>query len=127
MRFVRAFAIVGLALLVLSGPVRAEEVSAMDITKEVGLGVCLATSNLFYGPGKVIWALLGTVVTPVVWTLTGFDGDVARRVFYSSVRGDYGLTIPNLTGEESFDFVGRMPGSERSRDSGSSDSTVEGF
>jgi len=127
MRFVRAFAIVGLALLVLSVPVRAEEVSSMDVTKEVGLGVCLAASNFVYGPVKVIYALVGTVVTPVVWTLTGFDGGVARRVFYSSIRGDYGLTIPNLTGEESFDFVGRLPENDRPRGSGSSESTVEGF
>jgi len=127
MRFVRAFAIVGLALLVLSGPARAEEVSGMDITKEVGLGVCLAASNFVYGPVKVVYALLGTVVTPVAWTLTGFNGDVARAVFYSSIRGDYGLTIPNLTGEETFDFVGRVPGTERPRASSSSDSKGEGF
>jgi hypothetical protein len=99
----------------------------LDKTKEIGAGVGLVAANVGYFCGKVFYAVLGTVVTPVAWAVSGGDREVARHTFYPSVRGDYLLSMDNLKGRESFDFIGRMPGEGRPGQVGARGPVEEGF
>ncbi len=97
-----------LLTVALSVPVFAQA-SVGNAAKDAGVGVAQAVCNIVYGPAKVIYATLGTIITPLVWGLTGGDREATRKWVYSSVLGDYGLTRGNLEGRDTFDFVGRVP------------------
>ncbi len=99
----------------------------MDTAKELGAGIGLGVANVGYFCGKLVYAVVGTAVTPVAWAVSGGDNQVARRTFYPSVRGDYLLSMDNLTGKEPFDFIGRMPGEDRPGHVGSRGPIEEGF
>ena len=76
------------------------------------LGAAAAVCSLVYAPTKLAFAGLGTVVSGLAWAMTGFDGDVARPIFYSAVRGDYVITPSHLDGRRPVEFVGRDPRDE---------------
>jgi hypothetical protein len=99
----------------------------MDTAKEIGSGLGLAAANVGYFCGKLFYAVLGTAVTPVAWAVSGGDKEVARHTFYPSVRGNYLLSMDNLTGKEPFDFIGRMPGEDRPGQVGARGPIEEGF
>ncbi len=73
------------------------------------LGTCSAFLNFFYGPAKVIYAVVGTATGGLAWAITGGDGEVARKIVQPAVRGDYAIVPDNLTFDRPLHFVGRDP------------------
>ena len=124
MRF-KSMATLILALSLFMMPAASHAGEGSDTAKQVGSGIALGAANIGYFVGKVFYALVGTVVTPVAWVVSGGDREVARHTFYPSVRGDYSLTMENLKGEEPFEFIGRMPGEERPAHVGARGPVVE--
>lgn len=96
--------VAGLALsLLVSGAARAE---ASD-SEGVGYGVGAALCSIVYGPAKIVYAILGSVVGAGAWAVTGGDSDVATPIFESALYGDYVVTPDVLRGERPLEFVGR--------------------
>jgi hypothetical protein len=74
-----------------------------------GLGTLSVVSTVVYGSAKFVYAVLGSAPGGLAYVITGFDGDVARRIIQPAVRGDYVVTPENLTAEMPLVFVGRDP------------------
>lgn len=89
---------------VLASPVRAEEVSEGE---GVGYGVGAGLASVLYGPAKVIYAGLGSVVGGLAWAVTGGDTEVSTPIFESALYGDYVVTPEHLKGDHPLEFVGR--------------------
>jgi hypothetical protein len=106
-RFVRAAlaaAMVG-SLLAAATPARAdEEVSGGKYT---GLQLGALGCTMFYGPAKLVYAGLGSIVSGFSWALTGGNTEVAKSIFVASAYGDYIITPEHLKGERPIEFVGR--------------------
>jgi len=103
----RAF-VAGLALsILLSGTARAE---ASD-SEGVGYGIGAALCSIVYGPAKIVYALLGSVVGGAAWAVTGGDASASTPIFESALYGDYVVTPDVLRGERPLEFVGRSPDS----------------
>lgn len=102
---VRGRGLVGaLALsLLLAGPARAE---ASD-TEGVGYGIGSALCSIVYGPAKIVYALVGSIVGAGAWAVTGGDTEVSTPIFESALYGDYVVTPDVLRGERPIEFVGR--------------------
>lgn len=100
-----ALAVLTISLL-LGGTARAE---SQEVTDEAGLGAAAALATLVYGPTKLAWATMGTVVSGLAFALTGGDGTVAKPILTSAVRGDYVVTPSHLTGRRALEFIGREP------------------
>jgi hypothetical protein len=88
-------------------PAMAESTAA-----EAGIGVASVLCSLVYGPVKIVYATLGTVLGGLAWGLSGGDDDVLQAVLLPAVRGDYVVTPANLRGQEPLEFIGRRPGYE---------------
>lgn len=80
-----------------------------DVASEAGLGVASALITLLYGPAKIAYAGIGSLVSGAAWLLTGGDSEVASPIFTASVRGDYVVTPDHLTARRTLEFVGRPP------------------
>lgn len=87
-----------------SSPARAEAGPT-----EAGTGVASAVASLIYGPVKIVYSLLGTVVGGVAWGLSGGDTEVLSAVITPAIRGDYVITPSHIRGERSIEFFGRQP------------------
>ena len=96
---------------VLAGPARAEEVSEGE---GVGYGVGSALLSVLYGPAKVVYAGLGSVVGGLAWAVTGGDTEGSTPIFEPAPHGDYVVTPEHLKGDRPLEFVGRP--SEMKRD-----------
>jgi hypothetical protein len=103
----RAF-VAGLALsILLSGTARAD---ASD-SDSVGFGIGAALCSIVYGPAKIVYALLGSVIGGAAWVVTGGDADASTPIFEAALYGDYVVTPDVLRGERPLEFVGRSPDS----------------
>jgi hypothetical protein len=114
-------AVVFLCATLLATPASAEETRERNTAATYGLGLGSVLCSLVYGPVKVVYATLGTVIGGTAWVLTGGRSDVAREIIEPSVRGDYIVTPKNLTMEEPLVFTGR----ERSLDEPAQDASSE--
>jgi hypothetical protein len=65
--------------------------------------------TLFYGPTKIVYAVLGLVFGGAAWGLSGGDNSVLDAVITPSVRGDYVLTPEHVRMEREIEFMGRDP------------------
>jgi hypothetical protein len=74
--------------------------------KAFGLGAACAVSNVFYGPTKLIYALLGSFTAGMAYAFTAGDIDVARTILDTSVNGDYLVTPEHLQGQKRLQFIG---------------------
>jgi len=74
--------------------------------KHVGVGSACALGNLVYGPAKLVLMLLGSLTAGLGYAVTAGDLDVTRKIFDSSVMGDYVLEPAHITGEKSLEFFG---------------------
>ncbi len=102
-----------LAVVLAAGLLAVATPAQADTTRsEAGIGAASALCSLIYGPAKIGFAALGTVVSGLAWAMTGFDGEVARPIFYSAVRGDYVVTPAHLEGRRQLEFIGRDPRDE---------------
>lgn len=100
--------LLGLCLVFAPAPAQAE--------RDTAINAAAAVCSLVYAPTKIAFAGLGTVVSGLAWAMTGFDGEVARPIFYSTVRGDYVITPTHLEGRRPVEFVGRDPRDEPPRE-----------
>ncbi len=83
--------------------------SADGVGKAAGLGIGAVLCSLIYGPTKLVYAGLGTVVAGGAWALSAGDPAVASPILNAAVRGDYVITPAHLEGRKSLEFVGRDP------------------
>ncbi|MCC6642030.1 MAG: hypothetical protein IT386_12795 [Deltaproteobacteria bacterium] len=101
--------VAGIALsLVVAGGARAE---ASD-SEGVGYGIGAALCSIVYGPAKIVYALLGSVVGAGAWAVTGGDDQISTPIFESALYGDYVVTPDVLRGERPLEFVGRTSDAE---------------
>jgi hypothetical protein len=103
-RSIRLFAAsMGLAVCVTfaSAPARASDGTS------AGLQAGAFFTTLLYGPAKVCYAVVGSVVSGLAWGLTAGNSDVAWPIFVSAAYGDYVVTPDHLTGQKPLEFVGR--------------------
>ncbi|MEE8557894.1 MAG: hypothetical protein V3T14_08410 [Myxococcota bacterium] len=73
------------------------------------LGTAAAACTVIYGTGKVLYAVLGSATGALAWVLTGGNGEIARTITQSAIRGDYVVTPEHLTSDMPLVFVGRDP------------------
>jgi hypothetical protein len=112
---VRKSAALLVALWLAAMPVAA---SAEGQSMEAGYGAASALCSLVYGPVKIAYAGLGSLVSGFAWVLSGGDNDVAGPILTASLRGDYVVTPSHLRGERDIVFVGRNPAQEMAVSSG---------
>ena len=93
-----------LVLVLQASPARAESSGA-----NAGWGSAAVISSLVYGPVKMVYSLLGTVIGGFAWGLSGGDTEVLTAVISPAVRGDYVITPSHLRGEQPVEFIGRRP------------------
>jgi hypothetical protein len=84
------------------GPARAG-----DAGTNAGLEAGALFTTLLYGPAKVCYAVLGSVVSGLAWGVTAGNSDVAWPIFVSAAYGDYVVTPEHLRGQRTLEFVGR--------------------
>ena len=93
--------------LVIAGLISISPAAARAVdAKQVGVGAACALSNLLYGPGKLMLALLGTLTAGLGYAVTAGDVDVARKILDSSVKGDYVIEPAHLLGDKKLEFIG---------------------
>jgi hypothetical protein len=116
-----SIAAVGLAacLLFAAGPARATDAAA-----NAGLQAGALFTTLLYGPAKVCYAVVGSVVSGLAWTFTAGNSEVAWPIFVNAAFGDYVVTPDHLRGERPLEFVGRDEPAATS--TAASDKPVEG-
>ena len=83
--------------------------AASNTLREAGLGAGSAVCSLVYGPFKIAYATVGTILSGAAWLFTGGNGETAGRIYHSSLRGDYVVTPEHLTGKRNLEVVGRHP------------------
>jgi hypothetical protein len=74
--------------------------------REAGFGVLAVTTNLFYMPTKLVYAVLGGVTGSLAFLLTAGNTDVAHSVWSPSLGGTYVVTPAMLRSEEPILFSG---------------------
>ncbi len=99
--FAAAFALAA-CMMFASGPARATDEGA-----NAGLQAGALFTTLLYGPAKVCYAVVGSVVSGLAWGLTAGNSEVAWPIFVSAAYGDYVVTPDHLTGQKPLEFVGR--------------------
>jgi len=100
---------IAVAIFAVSQPAFAADTN-VSTGEAAGLGIAAALSSLVYGPIKIVYATLGTVIGGIGWGLSGGDSEVLNAVLLPSVRGDYVVTPAHLRGQEPLEFVGHRPG-----------------
>ena len=80
---------------------------AADDAEGVGYGIGAALCSVVYGPAKIVYAALGSIVGAGAWAVTGGDTNVSTPIFESALYGDYVVTPDVLKGERALEFVGR--------------------
>ena len=99
-----SIAAVGLAacLSLAGGPAH-----ATDAATNAGLQAGALFTTLLYGPAKVCYAVVGSVVSGLAWTFTAGNSEVAWPIFVNAAYGDYVVTPDHLRGDRPLEFVGR--------------------
>ena len=88
-------------------PAEATRTEQRKLQGEAGLGVASVAASLVYSPAKLLFAGGGGVVAGMAYLYTGGDGETARKILESAMRGDYLITPEHLTGERGVEFLGR--------------------
>lgn len=89
-------------MLFAGGPARAD-----DAGSNAGFQAGALFTTLLYGPAKVCYAILGSVVSGLAWGVTAGNSEVAWPIFVNAAYGDYVVTPDHLRGQKSLEFVGR--------------------
>ena len=98
-------AVTGLVVLLMV-PSAAFADDARRAKDDAGLGVATILANVFYMPVKVGYAAVGGITGGLGYLLTGGNEKVAKRVWVSSLGGDYVLSPDMVAGEEKIRFSG---------------------
>jgi hypothetical protein len=91
-------------VLGMAAPAAAEDDNRF--ARDFGYGVGAFFTNLVYMPTKFVYATLGGVTGGFAYILTGFNFDVAKRIWVPSTGGDYVITPAMLKGDEMIYFSG---------------------
>ncbi len=93
--------------VVLAGVLTVAPATAQAADAEhIGVGAACALSNVFYGPAKLIVAVVGSITSGFAYAVTAGDIDVARTILDSSVMGDYLVEPAHIRGEKPLEFIG---------------------
>jgi hypothetical protein len=87
----------------LDEPVLHEEPS---VGASLGWGMASVGTNLFYMPGKMIYALAGGFVGLLAWGVSGGNTDVAMGILQPALSGTWAVTPEMLRGDQPILFVG---------------------
>jgi hypothetical protein len=79
---------------------------AQEYGREAGFGVLAVTTNLFYMPAKLVYALVGGFTGSLAFLLTAGNSDAAHSVWSPSLGGTYVITPAMLRSEEPILFSG---------------------
>jgi hypothetical protein len=99
--------LVAVIAIVLAGSVRPAQ--ADSFIYDFGIGAGAVAANIFYIPGKLVYAILGGVTGGLTYLVTGFNYEVAERVWTPSLGGDYVVTRAHLLSEDVLYFSGTVP------------------
>ena len=77
--------------------------------EDLGYGFGSVLASLFYSPAKITYAGLGLLTGGLGYALTGGDPDVANKIIYPAIGGNYVITPTHLRGLEPVIFVGPAP------------------
>jgi len=102
MMFKKGILIAAVAGLLAASPARAEKTYVSDW----GMGTASVFVNLLYMPAKFVYAGLGGITGGVAYLLTGFNFEVADRVWAPSLGGNYVVTPAHLRNEQMLYFSG---------------------
>jgi hypothetical protein len=95
---------IGALLLVLG---MAQPAPAQDsYGSQFGWGMAAIGANLFYIPGKLIYAALGGVTGGIGYLLSAGNFEAAQKIWSPTVGGTYVLTPGMLRGDEPIFFAG---------------------
>jgi hypothetical protein len=81
---------------------------AGDYSSDFGIGVGCVFVNLLYMPAKLVYATLGGVTGGFAYLLTGFNYEVAEKVWTPSLGGNYVVTPAHLRNEQTLYFSGTV-------------------
>ncbi len=84
------------------------EMSQHD-AKKVGYGLGSVVASAVYSPLKVTYAGLGLITGGLGYVLSGGRKDVADKIIYPAVRGNYVITPTHLKGQKPVIFVASPP------------------
>lgn len=95
---------IGVLFLVLcmTQPVRAQDGTA----SQFGWGMAAIGANLFYIPGKLIYAALGGLTGGIGYLLSAGNLEAGQTIWSPTVGGTYILTPGMLRGDEPIFFAG---------------------
>jgi hypothetical protein len=81
---------------------------AGDYAKDAGMGTACVFINILYMPAKLVYATLGGLTGGLAYLLTGFNYDVADRIWSPSLGGNYVVTPAHLRNEQTLYFSGTV-------------------
>ncbi len=118
-RFVHAVVLVALSVhtqgcpLLIAGAVGGAAAGTVASAKEseeeqhsTATYIGTVVADVFYVPGKVLFAVGGALVSGVAYFVTLGDTHTARSIWNASVDGDYVITPRMMEGKEPVRFVG---------------------
>ena len=80
---------------------------------DAGIGVACVFVNLLYMPAKLVYAALGGFTGGLTYLLTGFNFEVADKVWTPSLGGNYVVTPAHLRNEQTLYFSGTVEEQEQ--------------
>jgi hypothetical protein len=102
-----------IALLISMLALAVPRVEAGDYASDAGLGVACVFVNILYMPAKFLYATLGGVTGSFAYVLTGFNFDVADKIWSPSLGGNYVVTPAHLRNEQTLYFSGTIEEEQR--------------
>jgi hypothetical protein len=91
-----------LLFLCMTQPVRAQD----SYGSQFGWGMAAIGANLFYIPGKLIYAALGGITGGIGYLLSVGNLEAGQKIWSPTVGGTYILTPGMLRGDEPILFAG---------------------
>jgi hypothetical protein len=98
--------LLGALLLVLCMAQPAQAQAQESYGKQFGWGMAAIGANLFYIPGKLVYAALGGFTGSMGYLLSAGNFEAAQKIWSPTVGGTYVLTPSMLRGEEPIFFAG---------------------
>lgn len=80
--------------------------AAPEYVRDFGLGMAAVGSNIFYIPGKMLYAIGGGIVGGLGYIFTAGNLDAAQNIWSPSVGGTWILTPEMMAGKQPILFSG---------------------
>jgi hypothetical protein len=95
-------------MLAMAPALRAEEEEKGGYLNDAGTGLACVFVNVLYMPAKLVYATLGGLTGGFAYLLTGFNFEVADRIWSPSLGGNYVVTPSHLRNEQTLYFSGEV-------------------